>query len=221
MAANESTKPEDLSRIPVAYLILGYENNRNAIISFYRNAKTMVSGVTDEVQEPVSSKIDWLLKEISAARQRGVKFRTITDITRDNLPDCKKIMAKIDELRHVSGIGVNFGVSDTESIAIVPSPGTREEHNIQFIHSDSESVVAYKRRCFDLLWDRAMPAQSRIDELEGKTAEGKVATEERARTVIDRIYVCVECNRTFLYSFEAEDHKKATGHDNIREYPIV
>jgi hypothetical protein len=34
-------------RIPVAYLILGYENNRNAITDFYRNAKSTVNWVTD------------------------------------------------------------------------------------------------------------------------------------------------------------------------------
>ncbi len=221
MATNGSTKHEDLSRIPVAYLILGYENNRNAIISFYRNARTIVNGVTDAIQEPLSSKIDWLWKEISDARQRGVKFRTITDITRDNLPHCRKMMARIDEVRHVSGIGVNFGVTDTEFVAIVPSFAARQELQIQFILSDSESVVEYKRHCFDLLWDKATTAQSRIDELEGKTVEGSGAPEETAKTIIDRIYACKVCHQTFIHPFEVDDHKKTTGHDNFRAYPIV
>jgi hypothetical protein len=42
--------------------------------------------------------------------------------------------------------------------------------DIQFIHGDSESVVEYKRLYFDLLWNRAMPVRSRINELEGKVS---------------------------------------------------
>jgi hypothetical protein len=158
---------DDVSRISVAYLILSYENNRNAIIGFFRNAKSSANWVTDAIQPTVGSNIDWLWKEISDARRRGVKCRQLADITKDNLSHCKKNMARLDEFRHMGGIAINFGVSDTEALVIVPSLAPREERSIRFIYSDSESVVEYKRRCFDLLWDRAIPAQIRINELEG------------------------------------------------------
>jgi hypothetical protein len=167
METNGTTKHGSLSRIPIAYLILGWENNHQAIVDFLRNAKSLVNVVTDAIQESISSKRDWLWKEISDARRRGITFRTITDIMKENFPDCKKNMVRIDELRHLAGIGFVFGVSDVDFVAMVPSSAPREETSkIQFIHSDSESVVEYKQLVFAALLKRAIPAQSRINDLE-------------------------------------------------------
>jgi hypothetical protein len=228
MGTNGSTVREEPSRIPVAYLILGYENNRNAIINFYRNAKSMVNMVTDASHPRIAEELDWMPKEVSAARERGVICKTITNITSANLQHCKKIKSRIDELRHLDGIHAIFGVSDTEAVAMVPSFEPREERNIQFIQSDSESVVAYKQLVFDALWTKATPAQSRFDELEGKKAASAfgekgsmTAAIEARKKVIDRIYVCKNCHLTFIYASEVEDHKMADGHEHFREYPLV
>jgi hypothetical protein len=221
---------DDVSRISVAYLILGYENNRNAVIGFFRNAKSSANWVTDAILPTVGSNIDWLWKEISDARRRGVKCRELTDITKDNLSHCKKNMARLDEFRHLGGMAVNFGVSDNEALVIVPSLAPREERSIQFIYSDSESVVEYKRQCFDLLWDRSIPGQTRINELEGGggVSEGGGAGESLAappstqtQIVIDRIHSCMECKQTFVYQHEVEEHRRAIGHNNFRAFPVV
>ena len=220
MDTNGSTKRGDRSRIPVAYLILGYENNRQAIIEFFRNAKKTTNWVTDAIEPAVSEGIEWLNKEIFDAGKRGVKIKQITDITNEKLQICKRRMTRIDELRHLGGIGVVFGFSDVEFIAMVSSFAPREDiKRIQFIQSDSESVVGYKQSCFDLLWDRATPARSRINELEGKIAG--TTTAGHAKAIIDRIYVCEACRLTFVYSNEVEEHEKTTDHKNFREYPIV
>lgn len=55
-------------------------------------------------------------------------------------------MTTVDEFRYLAGIGVNFGVTDNEALVIIPSFAPTEERTIQFIHSDSESVVEYKLR---------------------------------------------------------------------------
>jgi hypothetical protein len=216
---------DDVSRISVAYLIHGYENNRNAIIGFFRNAKSSANWVTDAIQPTVGSNIDWLWKEISDARRRGVKCRQLADITKDNLSHCKKNMARLDEFRHMEGMAVNFGVSDTEALVIAPSLAPSEERSIQFIYSDSESVVEYKRRCFDLLWDRAIPAQTRVNELEGEGGGGEslaAAPATQTQTVIiDRIHSCMECKQTFVYQHEVDEHRRAIGHKNFRAFPVV
>jgi hypothetical protein len=214
---------DDASRISVAYLILGYENNRNAVIGFFRNAKSSANWVTDAILPTVGSNIDWLWKEIADARRRGVKCRELTDITKDNLSHCKKNMARLDEFRHLGGMAVNFGVSDTEALVIAPSLAPREERSIQFIYSDSESVVEYKQRCFDLLWDRAIPGQTRINELEGGGEEESLVAAPATQTqvVIDRIHSCMECKQTFVYQHEVEEHRRAIGHKNFRAFPVV
>jgi hypothetical protein len=221
MASKGKTNHTDISRIPVAFLILGWENNRMTLINFFRNAMSSIGFVTDEITPTIGTKLGWLNREIPEARKRGVRFRQISEITSENLQFIKMRMAGIDELRHLPGLKVVFGVSDIEFIALVPSfEPTQEIEKLQFIQSDSESVLRYKRLIFDSLWDRATPAQSRIDELEGKTAIGKESTEAKA-PVIDRIYVCLKCNQTFVYKSEVEEHRSITSHQDFSEHPLV
>ena len=242
-AGMRSGQGEEPSRIPVAYLILGYQNNRNTIINFCRNAKSMINLVTDAIQPTLGSEIDWFWNEISdARRKRGVKCTQLTDITTENLRYCKKeIMTRIDELRHLDGIKECFGVTDSEAVAMVPPYQERElderrssSHDIQFIYSDTDSVVRLKQLLFDLLWTRATPAQLRIDELEGKgkkqdstlMAAGRrriieTTIEAKKKNIIDRIYVCNDCHAMFISTQEVEQHKRQEGHRNFREYPLV
>jgi hypothetical protein len=63
--------------------------------------------------------------------------------------------------------------------------------DIQFIYSDSESVVEYKRLYFDLLWNRGMPARSRINELEGKVSRKSLAGPATKSVIMDRIRACM------------------------------
>ena len=219
MSVSGSAAHNDMSRIPVAFMVLGYENNRETIINVLRSARTKVNTVIDALQPAVNTQLRWVPDEILAARKRGVKFRTITDVTKDNFHHCKKLMARIDEFRHINGIGVNFVVTDSESLVMVPTTAPREEARLQVIHSDSESVVEYKRLCFTSLWDKAVPGQSRIHELEDDVA-GKSNSVLGTTSVIDRIYECIACKMTFIYSAEVEEHKKK-GHEDFREYPIL
>ena len=47
------------------------------------------------------------------AKDRGVKFRYITEITKDNLSYCKKIIKEFDaELRHLDKVKGNFEIND-------------------------------------------------------------------------------------------------------------
>jgi hypothetical protein len=44
--------------------------------------------------------------------RRGVKARVITEITKDNLHDCKEILKMATEVRHLDEIKGNFSISD-------------------------------------------------------------------------------------------------------------
>ena len=58
---------------------------------------------------------------LDAKKTRGTILRFITEITKDNISYCKQIMENV-ELRHLDGVKGNFGVSDTEYIAISTTP---------------------------------------------------------------------------------------------------
>jgi two-component system sensor histidine kinase VicK len=40
------------------------------------------------------------------ARNKGVRIRTITEITKDNLSYCKELIGLVDEVRHLDGIKI-------------------------------------------------------------------------------------------------------------------
>lgn len=44
--------------------------------------------------------------------------------------------------------------------------------------------------------------------------------EHKARRAIDRIYICRDCNSSFVLLSEVKEHKNQTGHANITEFPL-
>jgi len=114
--------------------------------------------------------IESLRRALIDAKSRGVKPRFITEITKDNILYCKEAM-KIVELRHLDGVKGNFAVSDTEYIA------TTAADTVMGVESDSMSIpyaiysnvkddVLQQNYVFEILWNRAIPAEIRIREIE-------------------------------------------------------
>jgi two-component system, OmpR family, sensor histidine kinase VicK len=96
--------------------------------------------------------------------EKGVRIRFISDMTKENLADCKEIM-KFVELRHVDGAQGNFAIGDRREIrmhAIVKKgvPPT------QMLRSTVRSFVEQQQYVFEELWKKAIPAEERIGEIE-------------------------------------------------------
>jgi two-component system, OmpR family, sensor histidine kinase VicK len=106
-------------------------------------------------------------KAFADTKNRGVKIRFISEISKDNLKYCKELM-KIAEVRHLDDVKGNFGVSDgseydggADTIKSGPPP--------QFIISTVKSFVKQQQYFFDMLWNKAIPAKQRIKEIEQGT----------------------------------------------------
>jgi hypothetical protein len=101
-------------------------------------------------------------------KNRGVKSRFITEITKDNLHYCKELMEVISELRHIDGVKGNFAVTDTEYVSYaIPSekaiPSQKEK--VMVIRSTSKEFVEQQQYLFDILWNKAVPAERKIMEM--------------------------------------------------------
>jgi hypothetical protein len=83
-----------------------FDNAKN-IWYFYADARSLI----------VPFAIEEVNKALLDAKDRGVKFRFVTEITEANLTFCKNSVMKVAEVRHLGGIKGNFGVSDTEYIS--------------------------------------------------------------------------------------------------------
>ena len=113
--------------------------------------------------------IESMKKRLMAAHRRGIKIRFLTEMTTDNLPYCKQMM-ELGEVRHLDGILGNFGISETEYLASAILD--KETVVPLLIYSNVKQIVKQQQYIFETLWNKAIPAEQRIEEIElGKEHE--------------------------------------------------
>jgi signal transduction histidine kinase len=123
--------------------------------------------------------IESMKKRLVKAHARGVKIRFITEITKDNLPYCKQMM-ELGVVRHLDGVQGNFGVSETEYLA----SATLDKEKVVplLIYSNVKQIVKQQQYVFQTLWNKAILAEQRIEEIElGKEHEFLEVCADRIR----------------------------------------
>src|SRR6185503_2087900 len=108
-----------------------------------------------------------LMKEsYSNLKKRGIKLRFITEITKDNIHYAKDLQ-KVVELKHLDDVKGNFAVTESYYGG---SANTNEGKDgpfvTQFIVSSASAFVRQQQYFFDMLWEKAIPAYQRIQEIE-------------------------------------------------------
>ena len=101
------------------------------------------------------------VNELRLATCKNTIQRYIFEITRENVGYCKNIM-KICELRHLEDNESNFAVNDTECLAFV----TMQKESLQATYSNIAEIVKQQQSIFETLWNKAIPAENRILEIE-------------------------------------------------------
>jgi two-component system, OmpR family, sensor histidine kinase VicK len=145
-------------------VLRGEERTTNALLEFAANTKTRMDVCADRLAPSVSVGVPELKKGMIDMVTRGVKYRYITEITKDNLLYCKEL-AQYVELRHLEGLRGNFAVNESEYLATAV---VEEEAKPvpEIIYSAVRSVVEQHQYLFLALWDKAVPAEHRIREIE-------------------------------------------------------
>jgi signal transduction histidine kinase len=114
--------------------------------------------------------VDAIKNERLKAKNRGVNFRYVTQITDDNLSYCKEL-SKFAELRHLNGVRGNFEVSKNRigggKGEYIGTATLQEAKPIaQIIYSNVKDIVEQQQFVFDTLWNKAIPFQVRLKEIE-------------------------------------------------------
>ena len=116
------------------------------------------------------------------AKKRGVKLRYVTEITKDNISYCKQLLKiMVYELRHLDGMKGNFYISESAYLA----PATFHEKGkpaSQIIYSNVKEIVEHQSYVFDSFWNRAVPAEQRIKEIEEGTSSLSAVTRLHYKT---------------------------------------
>jgi two-component system sensor histidine kinase VicK len=107
---------------------------------------------------------------LEAKATRATRLRFITEITKENIFCTKEFMVSV-ELRHLEGVKGNFGVSDAEYISISTTDTTAEPKSItttipHAIYSNVIEDIQQQQYVFEILWNKATPAEQRIREIE-------------------------------------------------------
>ena len=157
-------------------------DNANKRWDFYADTKSLA----------VPFAFEQVNRAILDAKNRGVRFRFVTEITKDNVTFCKNSVLKVAEIRHLGGIKGNFGVSDkeyisTSDISVPDKVASDIEQNIEAaktttagtfqhaVYSNVKEDIQQQQHIFESLWSNAIPVEERIREIE----EGR----ERVETI--------------------------------------
>src|SRR5919107_447962 len=142
-------------------MLIGPEATTKQAWEFFSNVSKKFDGCASSVATPIVMTV--FRDAYQRMKRRGIKIRSVTDITKDNLKHCKALM-QYAELRHISHLIGNFGVSETEYII---APTMKEAQPLpKLIYSNSMEMVEQQQNIFDIFWSKAIPAEQRIKEIE-------------------------------------------------------
>lgn len=146
-------------------VIQGEEEIKNATLKVLSVARSTLDNCIDSTGPSIVVASGHRITDaLYAMKQKGIKIRFITDITKENINYCKELM-RCGEIRHLDEVKGNFGILDgiyyratakTESSSPPPL----------LISSTVRAFVQQQQYFFDMLWRKAIPAKQRIKEIE-------------------------------------------------------
>ena len=160
MGSSNTTSPSTAEKTEV---LQGLDKTTEAIIEFLYGAEVSMNICADHTWPSVAMGVEIYKKGLFELKTRNVKFRTITDVTKDNIKYCKELM-QIAELRHLDGIKGNFGISEKAYTA----SATLQEATLlqQVVYSNVKAILEQQQYVFETLWNKAIPAEQRLREIE-------------------------------------------------------
>ncbi|HEY3525743.1 MAG TPA: hypothetical protein VGK47_06080 [Nitrososphaeraceae archaeon] len=161
------------SHINKSEILYGVENAVGRGVYFMSNVKQRMDIFFDHRAPSIVVDIAEYRNGYTSIRKRGGKIRAFTEITKDNIRYCKKLMGLVDELRHLDGVRGGMAVSESEYMATTLLQEAKPL--TQVIYSNVKEVVEQGQYIFDTLWNAAIPAEQKIREVE----EGILKNETR------------------------------------------
>jgi two-component system, OmpR family, sensor histidine kinase VicK len=146
-------------------IIRGSENVIDAGLKFISNAKTKIDSCVDYTRPALAIDIESISKSLADIKAKGVRLRVLTEITAENISDCKHLTTLVDELRHADGIKGSFYINEGEYLA----PAIfHEEGKVasQMIYSNVRELIEHQQYVFDTLWNKSIPSEEKIKAIE-------------------------------------------------------
>jgi two-component system, OmpR family, sensor histidine kinase VicK len=145
-------------------ILYGTENVLGSLQQFLSKAKR-IDSCGDSKSLSVAIEVDMYRKLLVDIKNKDTKVRQVSELTKENICYCKELLEFGYEIRHLDGIKANFSVSETEYLATAAT--LREAQPVtQIIYSNVKDIVEQQSYVFESFWNRAVPAETRIKEIE-------------------------------------------------------
>jgi two-component system sensor histidine kinase VicK len=105
-----------------------------------------------------------VIKAYANISNRGCRIRLITEISANNILYCKKL-DKLLDLRHFDGIKGNLGIVDGKRYG-ASARSEEKKFPTEYIYSNVKSFVEQQQYFFDMLWNKSIPGEQRMKEIE-------------------------------------------------------
>ena len=162
-------------------VIYGEEQAIKAIVEWQYNSEKKWN-LCLESNFPHFSMSERIRKGYLDARDRGLKIRYLTEITKDNLEYCKEIM-NFGQVRHLERPIGNFVVSEKEYMG----EATGKQFLSHLIYSNNKEIVEQQNYIFENLWNNGIDAEKQIKMIEQGTLPVETRIIENPDKIADRI----------------------------------
>jgi two-component system, OmpR family, sensor histidine kinase VicK len=146
-------------------ILYGTENVLGSLLDFLSKAKR-IDSCGDSKSPSLAFEVDIYRKLLVDIKNKGIRVRQVTGITKENIRYCKELLKFGYEIRHLDDIKANFSVSETEYLATAAAALRESQPIPQIIYSNVKDIVKQQRYVFESFWNRAIPAETRINEIE-------------------------------------------------------
>jgi sugar-specific transcriptional regulator TrmB len=120
--------------------------------------------------------------------RRGGTIQCITEVTKDNINQCKELLGLVTELRHMDGMKAGITVNETEYMAT--SHIQEGEPLTEIYYSNTEEIVSQGHYIFDTMWRNSIPALQKIREIEeGRSPDSNTKILSRSDGSLDESHL--------------------------------
>jgi DNA-dependent RNA polymerase auxiliary subunit epsilon len=163
----KSTIIEELEKEEKTLVYHGIEEANNVILNFVNNTKNKLDACLDANGPSVMIDVQSIKEARINAKDRGVNFRYITDINKENISYCKQIIKEFNaEVRHLDEVKGNFEINDNGKEYIATATLQKAKPSKQLIFSNVKEIGEQQQYVFDTLWNKAISSEERIKEIE-------------------------------------------------------
>src|ERR1051325_2955942 len=98
-------------------VLYGNENIQRRVLEAFSRVREGLDGCTDPTDMALNVRFESIWNGFIQLKKRGLRLRSITEVTPDNISYVKQIM-ELFEVRHLKGIRSNFAIIDKRECLI-------------------------------------------------------------------------------------------------------